>query len=172
MRPNHPRSMRKFNEHKKHAPYPPGETTVNSTRLRATTAKPLEIPQRGLQVSRRSTGFTLLEVLVALVIVGTALGASLRAVGSLTQNSGDLRASMMATWSAENRLSQIRLAHEWPALGQQRFDCAQGELHLVCEETVFATPNPFFRRVEVSVLDLHNNERRIIKLAQIVPNAQ
>ncbi len=114
----------------------------------------------------------MLEVLVALVIVGTALGASLRAVGSLTQNSSDLRASMMATWSAENRLSQIRLAHEWPELGQRRFDCPQGELHLVCEENVFTTPNPFFRRVEVSVLDTQNNGRRIIKLAQVVPNAQ
>lgn len=127
---------------------------------------------------RRNTGFTLLEVLVALVIVGTALGASLRAVGSLTQNSSDLRASMMATWSAENRLSQIRLAHEWPDLGQRRFDCVQGEMHLVCEESVFATPNPFFRRVEVSVLeaqdtrDAQNTGRRIIKLAQVVPNAQ
>ena len=126
----------------------------------------------------------MLEVLVALVIVGTALGASLRAVGSLTQNSSDLRVSMMATWSAENRLAQIRLAHEWPALGQRRFDCVQGELHLVCEENVFATPNPYFRRVEVSVFDLQNTrdspnagntqnaERRIIKLAQVVPNAQ
>jgi general secretion pathway protein I len=122
--------------------------------------------------SRYSAGFTLLEVLVALVIVGTALGASLRAVGSLTQNSSDLRASMMATWSAENRLSQIRLANEWPALGQRSFDCVQGELHLVCEENVFATPNPFFRRVEVSVFDSQNTERRIIKLAQVVPNAQ
>ena len=120
---------------------------------------------------RRSTGFTLLEVLVALFIVGTALSASLRAVGSLTQNSSDLRASMMATWSAENRMSQIRLAHEWPALGQRKFDCAQGELHLVCEENVFTTPNPFFRRVEVSVFDMQNNNRRIIKLVQVVPNA-
>jgi general secretion pathway protein I len=125
-----------------------------------------------------SAGFTLLEVLVALVIVGTALGASLRAVGSLTQNSSDLRASMMATWSAENRLAQIRLAHEWPELGQRRFDCTQGELHLVCEENVYTTPNPFFRRVEVSVLDtqdtgdMQKNERRIIKLTQVVPNAQ
>ena len=129
-------------------------------------------------------GFTLLEVLVALVIVGTALGASLRAIGSLTQNSSDLRASMMATWSAENRLSQIRLAREWPELGQRRFDCAQGELQLVCEENVFATPNPFFRRVEVSVLDarntpdmqntrdMQNTGRRIIKLTQVVPNAK
>jgi general secretion pathway protein I len=118
----------------------------------------------------RNSGFTLLEVLVALVIVGTALGASLRAIGSLTQNSADLRASMMATWSAENRLSQIRLAHEWPALGQRRFDCPQGELHLVCEENVFTTPNPYFRRVEVGVFDAEG-DRRIIKLAQVVPNA-
>ena len=57
----------------------------------------------------REGGFTLLEVLVALVIIGTAFAASLRAISSLTQNSSDLRASMMATWSAENRLSQIRL---------------------------------------------------------------
>src|SRR4030067_3158634 len=125
----------------------------------------------------RQTGFTLLEVLVALVIVGTALGAGLGAVGSLTQNSSDLRASMMATWSAENRLTQIRPAHEWPALGQRRLDCPQGELLLICEENVFATPNPFFRRVEVSVLDTQdtggtrNSGRRIIKLAQVVPNA-
>ncbi|MDB5758449.1 MAG: gspI [Burkholderia sp.] len=119
---------------------------------------------------RRGCGFTLLEVLVALAIVGTALGASLRAVGSLTQNSTDLRASLMATWSAENRLSQIRIAGEWPQLGNRNFDCPQGELALVCQESVFATPNPAFRRVEVSVVDASNPERRIIKLTQVVPN--
>jgi len=113
-------------------------------------------------------GFTLLEVLVALVIVGTALGASLRAVGSLTQNSNDLRAAMMANWSAENRLMQIRLAHQWPSLGQRRFECPQGEMKLICEEKVYNTPNPFFRRVEVSVFNTKNSEQRIIKLAQIV----
>ena len=119
--------------------------------------------------ARRCAGFTLLEVLVALAIVGTALGASLRAVGSLTQNSNDLRASLMATWSAENRLSQIRIAGEWPPVGNRTFDCPQGELALVCQESVFATPNPAFRRVEVSVVDAASPERRIIKLTQVVP---
>lgn len=125
---------------------------------------------RQLPQAARGAGFTLLEVLVALAIVGTALGASLRAVGSLTQNSTDLRASLMATWSAENRLSQIRIAGEWPQVGNRTFDCPQGELALVCQESVFATPNPAFRRVEVTVADAANPERRIIKLTQVVPN--
>lgn len=123
------------------------------------------------QANRRhaAQGFTLLEVLVALVIVGTALASSLRAIGSLTQNSSDLRAAMMATWSAENRLTQIRLTHEWPPLGRREFPCSQGELQLRCDEQIISTPNPAFRRVEVSVVD--PGGRKIITLSQVVPNA-
>jgi general secretion pathway protein I len=113
-------------------------------------------------------GFTLLEVLVALVIVGTALGAGLRAVGSLTSNSSGLRTSMMATWSAENRLVQIRLGKEFPDIGKRSYDCPQGDLHLVCQEEVFASPNPRLHRVEVSVFDIENPNRRIVKLVQLV----
>ena len=116
----------------------------------------------------RQRGFTLLEVLVALVIVGTALGAGLRAVGSLTANSSGLRASMMATWSAENRLVQIRLGKEFPDIGKHSFDCPQGDLHLVCQEEVIASPNPRLRRVEVSVFNIENPNRRIVKLVQLV----
>lgn len=117
-----------------------------------------------------SAGFTLLEVLVALFIVGTALGASLRAAGSLTQNSAHMRTAMMAGWSAENRLAQLRLSHEWPALGQRSFACAQGDLQLVCEENVSATQNPFFRRVDVCVFEKQG--ACIAKLTQVVTNAQ
>jgi general secretion pathway protein I len=78
---------------------------------------------------------------------------------------------MMATWSAENRLTQIRLASEWPAFGKRTFDCTQDDLLLVCEEEVLSTPNPSFRRVEVGVFDSVNPQRRIVKLTQVVPNA-
>jgi len=118
--------------------------------------------------ARFSRGFTLLEVLVALVIVGTALSAGLRAVGSLTSNSAGLRASMMATWSAENRLVQIRLGREFPEIGRRSFACPQGDLNLICEEEVFTSPNPLLRRIEVSVFDADNPGRRIVKLVQLV----
>jgi general secretion pathway protein I len=118
--------------------------------------------------SRPTRGFTLLEVLVALVIVGTALSAGLRAVGSLTANSADLRASMMATWSAENRLVQIRIGHEYPAIGRRSFACPQGDLNLICEEETFTTPNPLLRRVDVSVFNADAPGRRIVKMVQLV----
>jgi general secretion pathway protein I len=146
--------------------------SINRNRLRTHS---LPLPRR---TSRRifpscagnSAGFTLLEVLVALVIVGTALGASLRAVGSLTQNSNALRGAMMATWSAENQLVQVRLNQQFPAIGKRSFDCPQGDLRLVCEENVIVSPNPRLRRVEVSVFDGAQPERRIIKLVQLVLN--
>jgi general secretion pathway protein I len=123
---------------------------------------------RPLHPLRRNRGFTLLEVLVALVIVGTALGASLRAVGSLTSNSAGLRSGMMATWSAENRLVQIRLDRRFPDVGKRSFPCPQGDLNLMCQEEVLVSPNPQLRRVEVSVYDMENPERRIVKLVQLV----
>ena len=130
--------------------------------------------KRALQQATKQTtqqaGFTLLEVLVALVIVGTALSASLRAVANLTQNSGDLRSTMMANWSAENRLAQVRLSHEWPELGERSFPCPQGRANFVCEEHVLTTPNPSFRRVEVYVFENGNLQRRLVKLTQIVSN--
>jgi general secretion pathway protein I len=75
---------------------------------------------------------------------------------------------MMATWSAENRLTEIRLRGEYPPIGRRSFACPQGELRLNCDEEVFATPNPFFRRVEVTVYNEDDPGRQIIKLAQIV----
>jgi general secretion pathway protein I len=96
-------------------------------------------------------GFTLVEVLVALTIVAIALMASIRAVGSLTLSASDLRSRTLAQWSAENRLSQIRVQREYPPVGRRTFDCSQGDLPLRCQEDVFATPNVSFRRLEIQV---------------------
>ncbi|MCP5264959.1 MAG: type II secretion system minor pseudopilin GspI [Burkholderiaceae bacterium] len=98
-------------------------------------------------------GFTLIEVLVALTIAAVALMASVRATTALRIGSADLRDRGLAQWSAENRLAQIRITNEFPALGRRQYDCSQAGRALVCVDEVFATPNRFFRRVQVSVLD-------------------
>lgn len=104
-----------------------------------------------LTLAPRTRGFTMIEVLIALAIIAIALAASIRAVGTLASNAGALNDRLLASWSADNVLGQLRLAHAWPEVGEQTFDCSQGNLELSCTQRVKTTPNPVFRRVEVSV---------------------
>jgi general secretion pathway protein I len=115
-------------------------------------------------------GFTLVEVLVALTIVAVALMASLRATSSLSTSSAELRQRTLAQWSAENRLSQIRVSGEWPAVGRRNFECPQAEVLMTCEEEVFATPNAQFRRIEVSVYPTEATRVRLSRLVGFATN--
>jgi general secretion pathway protein I len=61
-------------------------------------------------VSRqRARGFTLVEVLVALMIVAMGLAALMVAVSGAARTSGYLRDKSLAQWIALNRLSEVRL---------------------------------------------------------------
>ena len=104
-----------------------------------------------LSSTKLARGFTMIEVLVALAIIAVALAASLRAVGSLATGEADLHNRLLAGWSADNELAQLRLTHSWPEIGTKTFDCSQGNLKLTCTDRVTSTPNPIFRKVEVFV---------------------
>jgi general secretion pathway protein I len=57
----------------------------------------------------RQRGFTLVEVLVALMIVAIALAALMIAVSGTARTSGYLRDKTLAQWIALNRISEVRL---------------------------------------------------------------
>ena len=102
-------------------------------------------------MNERAAGFTLIEVLVALFVMGVALAAGMRALGVVKQASNDLTPRLAAQWSADNDLAELRLRRIWPDVGERTFDCSQGPYVLQCREQVSDTPNPAFRRVEVRV---------------------
>jgi general secretion pathway protein I len=60
-------------------------------------------------VSQSSRGFTLVEVLVALMVVAIGLAALLTAVSGAARTSGYLRDKTLAQWIALNRLAEVRL---------------------------------------------------------------
>jgi general secretion pathway protein I len=57
----------------------------------------------------RARGFTLVEVLVALMIVALGLAALMVAVSGTARTSGYLRNKTIAQWIALNRLAEVRL---------------------------------------------------------------
>ncbi len=102
---------------------------------------------------RRATGFTLLETLVALAILAIALSAAFRAVGATTRSVGELRDRSLADWVAHNRLAELRASGRYPPLGRNEGRETQARTEFRWREDVRGTPNPLFRRVDVTVMD-------------------
>jgi general secretion pathway protein I len=116
-----------------------------------------------------SRGFTLVEMLVALAIVAVALLAGLRAVGAMARTSAELELRMLAQVTAENRIAELRAARAFPGVGTRTLACPQGRVAFECVEETKATPNPFFRRVEIRVYAADDRSQMLAELVGIVP---
>ena len=85
--------------------------------------------------SRRAVlarGFTLIEVLVALVIVAFGVGAVLAALSASAVNVSALREKTLAQWVALNRIADVRLNLQAPQTGTTEGDVrnfANGDWH-------------------------------------------
>ena len=127
-------------------------------------ASPASSRPPGLCIDR---GFTLIEVLVALVIVAVTLGAGSKAAGALLNNAQRLAEVTEAQWCADNALTGLRLARVFPDVGDSSFICDQLGRNYMGTFQVRPTPNPNFRRVD-AVMSNEAGEP-VITLSTILP---
>ena len=107
---------------------------------------------------KRAAGFTLLEVLVALVVLALSLGAVIQATGDYTINQAYLRDRTFAEWVARNRLAEEQLSGEWPSIGRTK---GEAEFPLAAADMpgrewrwvvqVTQTPEEDLRRLDIRV---------------------
>jgi general secretion pathway protein I len=99
----------------------------------------------------RTTGFTLVEVLVALAVLAVALAAVTHSVSLGIDLSADLRDRNVALWVAQNRLVQHQAQRDFPAP-----DTTEGTIDMAgrtwrWREQVANTPEQKLRRIEIDV---------------------
>ncbi len=96
-------------------------------------------------------GFTLLEVLVALLIFAISATALMSGMSQVLHQQERLEEKTFGNWIAENRVNEILIMNEFPKAGEKKEDLDYAGRRWQITETIINTPNPLMRRVEISV---------------------
>lgn len=99
------------------------------------------------------SGFTLVEVLIALLIVSIAFGAILFSVNQNVRNQIRLEEKIAATWISEDIITRAQMGLLKANNGVQL--CFNKEWRW--RSNTKSTPNPYVQEIEVTVQDLHEN---------------
>ena len=105
-------------------------------------------------------GFTLLEVLIALVVLGVALGALIKAGSEHARNTAYLQERTLAGWVASNLLADYEAGLRRVDVGTQRIQSTladrEWEARIEITDTIIDAPLelPAVRRIEVRVWPL------------------
>ena len=99
----------------------------------------------------RATGFTLIEVLVALAIVALGMAALMAALGSSADSASYLREKTFAEWVALNRIEEVRLAFQKPTKGKKEGEVEMAGQKWRWAQDVQETEVKGILRIDVSV---------------------
>lgn len=106
---------------------------------------------RGTRCGSNVLGFTLIEVLAALVIVSLGMLGVIQAVSQTAGNSTYLREKTIAHWVAMNRLTEARLQPVTPKIDKTSDDVEMAGRQWRWTMEVTQTPVESVRRIDVRV---------------------
>lgn len=113
-------------------------------------------------------GFTLLEVLVALVIVALGLMAAFGQVNQTLTTATRLRDKTLAHWVAMNEMTRLRLLGEFPEIGSQSDEVEMARTTWRFTIKVEKTPMATFRRVDITVAFADRPDTVVTKLSGLL----
>lgn len=129
---------------------------------------PVRLPSKNNHLS----GFTLIEVLVALAVIAIALSAAVRATIGTIDGANSLKHHLAAGWVAQNRINFYVASGQFPDMGIHEGEESQAGLKFRWVENVGGTPNPAFRRIEVKVFPDDNREHADATLVGYIANVR
>jgi len=102
---------------------------------------------------KKSAGMTLLEVMLALVILASAGLAVMQSASQSLNNQNYLQQKTFASWVASNRLAQLKLEEKWPNLSWTREEIQFADVKWYVRFQGVATADSDFRALDIEVSD-------------------
>ncbi|HWK73519.1 MAG TPA: type II secretion system minor pseudopilin GspI [Povalibacter sp.] len=114
---------------------------------------------RGADTRCAQQGFTLIEVLAALIIVSLGMLGVIEAVSQTASNGSYLRDKTLAHWVAMNQLTKTRLEPQMPKVDETSDEIEMADRRWRWTMKVTQTPLESVRRIDVSVRLADGNEK-------------
>jgi len=130
----------------------------------STSLSPTPVRAEGSQ-NKVTGGFTLLEVMIALLVLALALLALARTAAVQVDSFAGLRQRTLAGWLAQDLLAETRLSNAFPPTGSsngtRRFGPAQWRWDVRVQATKVAT----VRRIDVRVFAEGDRDNALVQLS-------
>lgn len=107
------------------------------------------VPVRSM--GKLKQGFTLLEVLVAMVIFGTTVTFLLQNLNEQQRAHSEIGIKTVAHWVAMNKMAETRMQKSWPNIGVTRGEIEMRHRKWYWLQTVSKTTEKQLRQIEIEV---------------------
>ncbi|MET1256728.1 type II secretion system minor pseudopilin GspI [Aliikangiella maris] len=134
-------------------------------RLQKAAVKP-----RAQRLRFSGKGFTLLEVLIAMVIFGTTVAFLVRNLTEQQRAHTDIGVRTIAHWVALNKMAEVRMAEQWPDIGVTRGDMEMRDHKWYWLQTVSNTSEKQLRQVEIEVRMEQDDENPSTRFIGFIAN--
>ena len=111
---------------------------------------------RRLRSGLRERGFTLIEVMVALIIVAFSLTAVAASMSQMIDAANAMRDRTYASWIAQNKLAEMRLAGTMPEVSTTNGEVEYGNTSWEWRAVVSETGIENFMRIDVSITHIES----------------
>ena len=118
-------------------------------------------------------GFTLLEVLVALLVIAMTMTAASQSVSSSSRTLSRLQESTFARWVAESEMANIQLGLVKPTAGLASGETLLGGRQWQWQRSITVAADPELRRVKIAVAttDHHQPSSTLVAFVLAKPQA-
>lgn len=98
-----------------------------------------------------SRGFTLIEVMVALMVITISLFAIFKTTSSVTWHASYLKEKTIANWVAQNQVALYRSKKTWSSVSNTSGQVDMADVEWDWKMQVSKTENPSVRKIDVEV---------------------